>query len=207
MVDGRADSEKVGAAAWQSAVYVAALADLIEQAGLDPTVISTAILLIAAKNTSLVPTIVEVDVSRHVRHLRRMLARRDTIPTILDALPEGVTFDTDGMDETAAALHIAGVLDTLGTNYMPSCLRDCPLAFHCRANARAAGDPACLGADARASLGGVRTLGRALQLAAGAPPDTTERDTATQLIEAQRLLSDAALPVTPPAPKRRRRAA
>lgn len=206
IVDGRADSEKVGAAAWQSAVYVAALVDLVEAAGLDPSVVSTEILLIAAKNTSLVPTVVKVDVSGHVRSLRRMLARRATIPTILRALPDGVTIDTDGMDEDEAARHIAEVLDTLGTNYVPSCLRGCALAFHCRATARAGGDPACLGPDARASLGPVRTLGRALELAAGAPADSTERDTAEQLMRAQRLLSAASLPTAPPRPKRRKAA-
>src|SRR6202034_70453 len=110
--------------------------DLVEGAGLDPSIVSTEILLIAAKNTSLVPTVVKVDVSRHVRALRRMLARRATIPMILEALPEGVSLDTDGMSDEDAAAHITEVLEQLGTSYMPSCLRGCPLAFHCRADAR-----------------------------------------------------------------------
>ena len=71
----------------------------------------------------------EIEVSRQVRTLRRMLARRATIPTILAALPPGVTLDTTGMNEEEAAGHIAEVLDTLGTNYEPSCLSTCPLAF------------------------------------------------------------------------------
>jgi len=207
VVDGRADSEKVGSAAWQSAVYVAALVDLVEGAGLDPGIVSTEILLIAAKNTSLVPTIVPVDVSRHVRHLRRMLARRETIPTILEALPDGVTLDTEGIDEQAAGEHVSGVLEALGTNYLPSCLSGCPLAFHCRDRARSAGDPACLGANVRASLGAVRSLDRALELADGAPPDSSESDSAELLIDARRLLSDASLPTAPPQPRPRRRAA
>lgn len=207
VVDGRADPEKVGGAAWQSAVYVAALVDALEVAGLDPSVVSTEILLICAKNTSLVPTVVKVDVARQVRALRRMLARRATIPTILAALPPGVTLDTDGMSEEQAAAHIADVLDTLGTNYVPSCLSACPLAFHCRAAARAASDPSCLGNDARASLGPVRNLGRALELASGAPSDPVEADTAEQLVRAQRLLAQASLPTAPPTARRRGRAA
>jgi hypothetical protein len=197
IVDGRADSEKVGAAAWQSAVYVAALVDLVEGAGLDPSIVSTEILLIAAKNTSLVPTVVKVDVSRHVRALRRMLARRATIPMILEGLPDGVSLDTAGMSDEDAAAHIAEVLEQLGTSYAPSCLRGCSLAFHCRANARAAADPACLGPDARASLGPVRSLDRALELADGAPADGSEEETAAQLMRARRLLTDASLPTRP----------
>jgi hypothetical protein len=207
IVDGRADSGKVGSAAWQSAVYVAALVDLIEAAGIDPSIVSTEVLLIASKNTSLVPTVVPIDVSRHVRSLRRMLDRRATIPTILAALPPGVTLDTDDMDDDEAAEHLTFVLETLGTNYLPSCLSGCPLAYHCRERARAAGEAACLGTDARASLGAVRWLGRALELARHAPPDASEADVAAQLTRAQDLLDAAALPTAPPGVRRRRDAA
>jgi hypothetical protein len=206
IVDGRADSGKVGGAAWQSAVYVAALIDLLEDAGLDASIVSTEVLLIASKNTSLVPTIVRLDVSRHVRTLRRMLERRASISTILAALPPGVTLDTEGLDEDEAADHLADVLETLGTNYLPSCLSGCPLAYHCRERARASGDTACLGVDARASLGAVRTLDRALELAHGAPADPAEADVARQLMRAQALLDVAGLPAALP-PARRRDAA
>lgn len=207
IVDGRADSGKVGGAAWQSAVYVAALIDLLEDAGLDASIIATEVLLIASKNTSLLPTVVPLDVSRHVRTLRRMLERRATISTILAALPPSVTLDTDGLADDEAADHLAGVLETLGTNYLPSCLSGCPLAYHCRERARAAGDAACLGVDARASLGAVRTFGRALELAHGAPADAAEADVARQLEHAQALLDAAGLPTALPVIRPRRNAA
>lgn len=194
VVDGRADPDKVGGAAWQTAVYVAALVDLLEAEGLDPSIVSTDVLLICAKNTSLVPTLVTVDVSRRERQLRRMLARRETIPSILAALPPGVTLDTEGMTDQEAAEHVAIVLDTLGTSYNPSCLAACPLALHCRDTARASGSPACLGLD----LGSVRSLDRALELASGAPPDTTEADIAEHLLRAAQLLRRASLPTDPP---------
>ena len=194
VVDGRADPEKVGGAAWQTAVYVAALVDLLEEEGLDPSVVSTEVLLVCAKNTSLVPTVEKIDVSRQMRTLRRMLARRATIPTILAALPPGVTLDTTGMNDAEAAEHIAGVLDTLGTNYEPSCLSTCPLALHCRETARVSGDPACAGLD----LGSVRSIHRALELANGAPADGAEEDVADHLLRAARLLDQAALPTDPP---------
>jgi hypothetical protein len=194
VVDGRADPEKVGGAAWQTAVYVAALVDLLEAQGLEPSIVSNEVLLVCAKNTSLVPTVEKIDVSRQVRTLRRMLARRVTIPTILAALPPGVTLDTAGMSDADAAAHIADVLDTLGTNYEASCLSTCPLALHCRDTARLSGNPACAGLD----LGSVRSIGRALELANGAPPDAAEKDIADHLLRAARLLDQATLPTDPP---------
>lgn len=194
VVDGRADPEKVGGAAWQTAVYVAALVDLLEANGLDPSMVSNEVLLICAKNTSLVPTVEKIDVSRQVRTLRRMLTRRATIPTILAALPPGVTLDTTDMSAGDAAAHISDVLDTLGTNYEPSCLSTCPLALHCRDSARVSGSPACAGLD----LGAIRSIGRALELANGAPPDSVEEDIADHLQRAARLLDEAALPTAPP---------
>jgi hypothetical protein len=194
VVDGRADSEKVGGAAWQTAVYVAALIDLLQTAGLDPSIVSTEVLLVCAKNTSLVPTVVKIDVSRHERTLRRMLARRASIPSILGSLPPGVTLDTAGMSDGEAATHVADVLETLGTSYEPSCLSYCPLALHCRDTARLSGNPACAGLD----LGSLRSIGRALELAQGAPADTTEEDIAEHLGRAERLLAQASLPTSTP---------
>jgi hypothetical protein len=194
IVDGRADSSKVGGAAWQTAVYVAALQDLLEEEGLDPDIVSTEVLLVCAKNTSLIPTIVKIDVSRHVRTLKWMLERRASIPTILEALPPGVSIDTTGMSEEDAAAHIAEVLELLGTNYGSSCLKDCPISFHCRDTARVSGSPACLDLD----LGSVRSIGRALELAEGAPPDQSEEDIAHELLRAASLLTNAGLPTDPP---------
>jgi hypothetical protein len=201
IVDGRADSEKVGGAVWQTAVYVAALVDLLEAEGLDPSAVSTEVLLVCAKNTSLVPTVVKVDVAQRVRTLRRMLARRASIPTILAALPPGVTLDTTGMSDDQAAEHIAGVLETLGTTYSSSCLSTCPLALHCRETARVSGSPACADLD----IGSVRSIGRAIELAEGAPPDSSEEDIAVQLLRASRLL--ASVGMDPPAASAARGAA
>jgi hypothetical protein len=192
IVDGRADSEKVGGAVWQMAVYVAAIVDLLEAEGLSPDMISKEALLVCAKNTSLVPTVVKVDVTAQERTLRRMLARRATIPTILGSLEPGVTLDTIGMTEDDAAEHIANVLEALGTSYDSSCLSTCPLAIHCRETARVSGSPACADLD----IGSVRSIGRALELSEGAPPDSSEEDIAAQLQRAARLLASAG--ISPP---------
>jgi hypothetical protein len=193
IVDGRADPEKVGGAVWQMAVYVAALVDLLEGEGFDSSVVSTEVLLVGAKNTGLVPIIKQVDVTAHVRTLRRMLERRATIPTILASLEPGVTLDTVGMNDDQASDHVADVLETLGTHYNSSCLSTCPLALHCRETARVSGSPACADLD----IGSVRSIGRALELSQGAPPDSSEEDIAAQLLRAARLL--ATVGISPPA--------
>jgi len=218
IVDGRGDPEKLGAAAWQAAVYVAAIADLLADAGLDARLVSTEVLLVCPRNTSLTATIAALDVARKVRALRRLLAGRASIADVLTRFGPGVSLDTTGLDDAQAAARLAHVLDLLGTNYLPSCLAACPLARHCRARARAAGDPGCLGSDARASLAGVRTLPRAVELAQGAPADPTEAEAGAALARARRLLDAAGLPppadiqhaaaraAAPPAPLPRRRA-
>jgi hypothetical protein len=98
------------------------------------------------------------------------------------------------LDSADAAAHLAAVLERLGTNYLPSCLAACPLAFHCREHARAVGDPGYLGSDARASLAGVASLPRALALAEGAAPAPDEAEVADLLQRAERLVAAALAP-------------
>jgi hypothetical protein len=203
IVDGQADPDKVGAAARQAAVYVAALEDLLAEAGLDEELVSKKILLVCPRNTSLVPTLRDVDVSRQVRSLRRMLEGRDSIEQLLGALEPGASLSTEGMDEQEAAEHIAGVLESLGTNYLPSCLSACPFALHCRDRARAAGEPGCLGAEARSSLGPVRSLPRLVELSKGAPASNEEREAASSMVRARQLLKAAGVPATPVVVSRR----
>ena len=188
IVDGRGDPGKVGAAAWQAAVYVSAISDMLAAAGYDGGVLSSEILLICPKNTSLVPTLAPVDVSRQARALRRLLNGRKQVPEILAALGDDLTLNTDGMDEATAASRLADVLERLGTNYLPSCLASCPLAYHCRDRARSAGDPACVGPEVRSSLAGITSIPRVLELTSGSPATAEEAAAAEVLERASRLL-------------------
>lgn len=188
IVDGQADPDKVGSAARQAAVYVAALRDLLEGEGLDPGIVSTRILLVCPKNTSLFPTARVIDVERQVRALRRMLANRESIAEIIDRLEGGASLDMAGLDVKSARARLDGVLDAAGTNYVPGCLGSCSLAYHCRERARVAGDPACLGQSVRASLGAVQSLPRVIELARGASPAKGEEDVASLLVQARRFL-------------------
>jgi hypothetical protein len=188
IVDGQADPDKVGSAARQAAVYVAALQDLLEEHRLDPGIVSTRILLVCPKNTSLFPTARVIDVERQIRGLRRMLANRDSIGDIVERLEDGANLDMAGVPTAAAREKLDRVLGAAGTNYVPRCLGSCSLAYHCRERARAAGDLACLGQTVRASLGVVRTLPRVLELADGASPSVGEEDVATMLVQARHFL-------------------
>jgi hypothetical protein len=188
IVDGQADPDKVGSAARQAAVYVAALRDLLEEEGFAPDLVSARILLVCPKNTSLFPTARVVDVERQVRALRRMLANRESIDEILDRLEDSANLGMTGLHEKAACAKLDQVLDATGTNYVPGCLGSCSLAYHCRERARTTGDPACLGQTVRASLGAVQTLSRVLELADGAAPQDGEEDVASMLVQARRFL-------------------
>ncbi len=191
IVDDRADPEKVGAAARQAAVYVAALRDLLRQEGVAPEAVSTKVLLVCPRNTSLTATMKVIDVERQTRSLLRLLSTRESIDDLLAKMGTNVSLDTSGMDDEAAKRHLARVLEMLGTNYLPSCLSSCPLAFHCREHARAGGDPGCLGMDVRASLGPVKALPRVIALAKGAKPTPEEADAAAMLVRAQQLVTNA----------------
>lgn len=191
IVDGRGDPEKVGAAAWQASVYVAAIADLLTAAGLDSGLVATDVLLVCPRNTSLVPTIVRVDVARQVRALRRLLVGRMDVEEVLAGAGTDATLDTTGLDAAAASRHLSGVLERLGTNYLPSCLAACPISFHCRDHSRAIGDPSELGSDVRASLAGITGLERAVALADASPPAPSEMDAAAMLVRARRLIDSA----------------
>jgi len=190
IVSGRADPEKVGAALWQAAVYVFALIELVREAGFDPAaVISQAVVLVAPAEFALRPTAVEVDASRHVAHLQRLLGSWESLTEILAALPRETKLDTSSLSERQAAEHVDLILKGLGTSYQPGCLGFCALAYHCRAQARAAGDPSVLRQDARARLGTVGSLGRALELARKAPPRWGEQEVARELARAHGLLA------------------
>lgn len=187
IVDGQADPAKVGAAAMQAAIYVAALEDLLQEGGLDTSRVAKQILLICPRNTGLMPMLTRVDVTRHVRSLRRLMQGRASIEQLLEALEPGTSLSTEGMSEEEAAQHIASVLDVLGTNYLPECLDSCPFATHCREQAQTGGDPACLGVGARANLGTVN-LFRLIELSQGAPAAEEEQDVAAMSQQARRLL-------------------
>ena len=163
IVDGSADPEKVGAAARQSAVYVASIQDTLVGLGLDIGVVNPEVVLICPRNFSARPTAEIVDVSRELRSLRRQLARRDAIDSRIAGL------DLAGLARTAMAPeadHATALVDALPKRYVPACLSRCDLARVCRAEAQSASEPNLLGAEVANLLAGLHSLDEALALAA-----------------------------------------
>ena len=185
IVDGQADSAKVSAAAVQAAVYVLALRALLERLGQDPGLVSHEVVLVCPENFSLSPVAVTLDVRKQLATLRRQLSRLASVATLIDALPDGITFDLALPPEelTAALGHIE-------PRYAPECLSACELSVYCRSEA--AGSTAALGRTVREALGGVETVGEVLALADGSRAPTEEQaESAALLRAAWRLRAEA----------------
>jgi hypothetical protein len=182
VVDGRADDPgKASEALRQLGFYLLLLKRLVDELGADSDIVSPEGLLVTPKNVGL--TLVG-----STRDLRREVALADAT---LGRLPDASDFvafgglDTGfgdaspnsgfGADERLENLET--VVDTFGTHYQASCLSSCGMAKFCRARLHAAGDPAVCGSATVRFLPGVRTLGRAADLAAGAPATREEEAT------------------------------
>lgn len=198
LIDRTADPEKVGAAARQTAVYVISIQDTLAERGLDPDLVSNNVLLICPKNFSLRPVAVELDVSREIRSIRRQLRRRSGIDDELLAIRDQATkrgadlgaaiqgAGDDGDDPEAAL----AVLDLLPYRYDPGCLSKCDLGRHCQSCARQADDPALVGGEVAALLGGVSTMSEALALIDDDDPDEGAAELAEMLKTAQWALDE-----------------
>jgi hypothetical protein len=189
IIDGRADGDKVAAAAIQSAVYVLALRGALAEHGLPPEAVSHETILICPENFSNRPVAASLDVRKQLTVLRRQLSRLARIEDLLALLPPGLTFDLDP-DEAGVPRRPAGelrqALSQVEARYAPECLNACEMCLFCRAEAR--GGTAALGRDVRDDLGGVEHVTTVLGLARGA--SVPARD--SELAEAADLLRAAA---------------
>ena len=161
ILDGGADSLKVGAAARQAAVYVLALERL------DPLAPRPDVLLVCPRDFSNVPTAELVDVRKQLAVTRRQLTRLTRIEEIAAALPAGTTFDVSG-ERPAGELVTA--VEAVPAAYAPECLDTCELAYHCRDRARELGGVEALGRSVRGELGTLTTIAQVLAAAAGELP-------------------------------------
>jgi hypothetical protein len=181
VVDGRADDPgKASEALRQLGFYLLLLRLTIEDLRSDPEVVSPTGLLVTPKNVGL--TLVG-----SVRHLEREIKVAETT---LARLPDSSDYVGVGPQEgfgpagEAAGLgreerldHLDGLTDRFGVHYQASCLSSCGMAKFCREKLHSAGDPSVCGVATVRFLPGVRSLDRAAELGAGAPPTTAETKT------------------------------
>lgn len=202
IIDGTASAEKVGAAARQTAVYVASIQDTLAARGFDASLVSSEVVLVCPKNFTIGPVAVLVDVDREVRALRRQLRRRLDVGLLAGQLEDGLRSEglelraliekvgatrTGATDDQAVTRDL---IDHLPFRYAPECLSACDLARHCRGCSEAADEPGRLGGDVAALLGGVDTVASAIALADGRPPEPDQAEVAELLQAASRALED-----------------
>ncbi|MDF9813387.1 hypothetical protein [Streptomyces sp. SPB162] len=199
ILDGGADSVKVGAAARQAAVYVLALerlADLLEETT-GPVRVSHDVLLVCPKDFSNLPTAQFVDVRKQRSVTRRQLTRLTRIEEIAAELPDGTTFDLrwseDGRTPTRPAPELTAAVETLPAAYSPECLAACELAFHCRDRSRACGSVESLGRGLRGELGTLTTVEAVLAAALGTDAAGAEADPAVAALRRAAALRAEAL--------------
>ncbi|MFI7578440.1 hypothetical protein [Micromonospora sp. NPDC049497] len=193
IVDGTADSGKVAAAAQQSAVYVLAMREMLQTAGLSPELVSHEVILVCPKDFSNQPVAELIDVRKQLASLRRHLARMESIDDLLLLLPASLTFDLlpdrDGQP-TRNPEELAADLTRVAARYSPDCLESCELAGVCRAEAD--GTVPVLGRVIREELGGIDSIAEVVGLATGSrQPDDSQRQTARLLRAAYQMRQQA----------------
>lgn len=191
VIDGQADGDQVAAATKQATVYILALRDVLAEADLPDEAVSHDVILVTPENFSFRPTATLVDARKQIGVVRRQLSRMTRIEALLDTLSPGVTFDL-ALDEnktpTRSRDELTAAVGSIEARYQQSCLANCELASFCRNEARTAGSVDILGPAVREDLGGLDTIGTALDLAAGTrTPSADQADVARALRHASGL--------------------
>ncbi|MEU6190734.1 hypothetical protein ACWEKR_08260 [Nocardia sp. NPDC004573] len=183
IIDGSANPAKVALAATQSAVYVLALRQLLQELRLDPSLVSDEVFLVCPENFSNRPTAARVDVRKQLTVLRRQLARIADIGTLLGALPPTLTLDLCRDPEGKATRSVADLcaaLDAIEARYAPECLTTCEMALFCRNEAH--DRTSRLGRSVQEDLGGIESITRTLHLAEGTRTPGEHEYEATQVL-------------------------
>jgi hypothetical protein len=208
IVDGRpTDEDALGSALDQAATYALLGRRTLDDAGIDPSLVSGDVVIVTPKNTGLTPILHRQNVDGRIRRIERLLAAVPDVAELAAETPADLTFegvaDASASDDDRLAVF-ADITDRLGSTYEPgSCLTSCGFAWACRECAFGTGDPAVAGGPVARALPGVVTLGRVAELGRGAPPSAVEAPAAGPIARAGRLY-DEAVPL--PLPTRRRSA-
>jgi hypothetical protein len=184
VIDGQADPSKAAAAARQAAVYVLAMRRLLAELGHPADTVADQVVLVCPENFANQPTCTLVDVRRQLLVLERQLARITRLESVLDALPNDLTFDLD--QAPATVRRAAGTIDA---RYTPDCLGTCEMAYFCRDEA--GGSTRALGRGVHDDLGGVDAIDTVLGLARGTlTPGAGQEEIAGLLQYAHRLRTE-----------------
>lgn len=196
IIDGRADATQVKSATTQAAAYVLAMRAMLAEAGIGPQAVSDTVVLVAPKDFTNRPTAAFVDARKQISTLRRQLQRIERIGSLVDTLPDALTFDLapdQSGEPQRPAEELIDALEKVPANYRPDCLNHCEMAFFCRDRARACASVDVLGPSVREQLGWIDTYTMALGLARGQlQPTADQAETAMALRHAARLRAELA---------------
>lgn len=198
IIDGTAEPDKVGAAARQSAVYIASIEETLTSLDLDTVVVSHDVILICPRNYTTKPTARRINVGRELRALRRQLTRRANLDSTIASLDLG-RLDPPTTDPAA---HAGLLLAALPFRYEAECIGRCDLARVCRAEAVAQGSPSVLGGEAMNLLAGCATIESARQLADGGGESSDDLDDVAVVLQRARLAQRSLSKMANPEPSR-----
>lgn len=192
IVDGRIDSQQLGKATDQAAVYQLLLESAVQELGADPTVVSATAMIITPVNTGFQPKVSTLDISSRVRRTRELLQVAPRLEDLASNIPSTATFETVANPDNPDAQRLDAltvIADAAGTHYCNSCMAACPLFRFCRSRAHARGELTVLGDTTAGLLPGVNTMAEVRALSTGAPAPTGCEPHAAALVASQELYS------------------
>jgi hypothetical protein len=187
-------------------VYVLALRRLFAELDVDPRIVADDVILVCPKDFANQPSAHVLDVRRQIAAVERQLARLPRIGALIADLDPTVDFDLavdppeahgEPGREHRSAVELSKSLAMIEARYAPECVTNCEMAFHCRAESRAAGAADALGRSVRDSLGGIQSIEDALAVADGSAGAGSEQHEAARLLRAASRAYDEALRVAP----------
>jgi hypothetical protein len=192
IVDGRIDSQQLGKAADQAAVYQLLLETLLVELGDDSAVVSDKAMIVTPVNTGFQPKVSTVDISSRVCRAREQMRAAPQTEELASLVPAATSFETvankDNSDSHRLdALNV--IADSVGTKLCDSCLSSCSLFRVCRGRAHAGGELAVIGDTPARILPGLGTMAEVCDLSTGAPAPAGCEAHAAALVDGQELYS------------------
>ena len=174
-VDGRIDSQQLGKACDQAAVYQLLLQATVEDVGGDPSVVSPTAMIITPVNTGFQPEVSSLDISSRVQRTRELLQVVPELDALASKLPTGASFETVANKDNPDSQRLDAltvIADAVGTHLCGSCMAACPLFRICRNRAHAAGELTVIGDTASRLVPGIGTMEAVRRLSAGGKPSS-----------------------------------
>ena len=192
IVDGRLDSQQLGKATDQAAVYQLLLQMTVEDVGGDPSFVSPTAMIITPVNTGFQPRVSSLDISSRVQRTRELLEVVPELDELASKIPLAVSFETVANKNNTDRQRLDTldvIADAAGTHLCSSCMAACPLFRFCRRRAHAGGELTVLGDTASRLLPGIGTMADVRRLSAGDQAPTGWETQAAELVASQKLYS------------------